>query len=230
VLKYNQLIRFGDKTELAGQAAKLIVETLAGAADPSINLTGGSTIGAVYQLLKTSEIDWPRLTVTWGDERFVPPGHPDHNGTAARRVLLDHVPVDSARVFPIDTTAASPEAAASQYESILRHLAPAGQPLFDLTLLSLGDDGHIASLLPQQPVLQEQNALVAVVPHGRPEVRITLTYPALARSRRLLLIASGAGKAQALRDILAGSEDYPASHLKVDGELILLADAAALGS
>jgi 6-phosphogluconolactonase len=230
-LDFDMVLKFASKELLLRRAAELIVESCSGLAQPSINLTGGSTIGALYRLLATdyrAQIDWPHLIVTWGDERFVPRDHPDHNAAAARRALLDHVPVSPDHVFEIPTDLGSAVACAASYEQTLRQLGRTGD-LFDVTLLSLGDDGHIASLLPGQPVLQETQAWVAAVPYGRPEQRISLTLPALARSRRLLLIASGAAKSHVLREILAGSDQYPASRLHVDGELILLADSAALG-
>ena len=229
---FDKIMEFTSKELLLRRAAELIVESCSAAAQPSINLTGGNTIGALYRLLATdyrAQIDWPHLIVTWGDERFVPRDHPDHNGAAAWRLLLDHVPVSPENIFEIPTDLGSALAGAAAYEQTLHQLART-KDLFDVTLLSLGDDGHVASLLPAQPVLRETQAWVAAVPHGRPEPRITLTYPALARSRRLLLIASGVAKSHVLREILAGSDQYPASHLHVDGELILLADGAALGA
>ena len=230
MLRPDQLLKFPTREALLDAAAALFVQSCAAVPDASVNLTGGSTIGALYQRLAQSDaIDWPRLWLSWGDERFVPRGHPDHNASAARRVLLDHVPVTQGRVLEIPTDLPTPEACAEAYAARLALLERPGRPLFDLTLLSLGDDGHIASLLPGQPVLEEATRLVAAVPHGRPEARISLTYPALRRSARLLLIVVGAAKAPVLRALLAGAEDYPASKLAVDGELLVLADAAALG-
>jgi 6-phosphogluconolactonase len=228
----DQLLRFPNQESLLNEAARLVVQSLALRPVPSINLTGGGTIGGLYQLLAEpyrTQINWPALNVTWGDERFVPRNHPDHNASAARRQLLDHVPVMPAHVHEIPTNLSNATACAESYEATLRGIVRPGLPLFDLTLLSLGDDGHIASLLPGQPVLAEHKAWVAAVAHGRPEQRITLTYPALRQSGRLLLIASGAGKAEVLRKLLAGAEDFPASRLETEGELLLLADAAALG-
>ncbi len=224
----DRFLQFPDQAALLAAAAGLTEESLA-VSEPSLNLTGGSTIGNLYRLLaQGGRIDWPAVTFTWGDERFVPPGHPDHNGTQAQTSLFNGIDADPAKVHPIPTTGGTPEECAQDYDKLLLSLVRTGRPLFDLTLLSLGEDGHIASLLPGQPVLGEQSKWVAAVPHGRPEVRISLTYPALRQSGRLILIASGKAKAPVLREILAGSDDYPASKLAANGELILLADEAAL--
>ena len=231
-LTANRVLRFPDQQALARAAADLVVESLGLAAAPSFNLTGGNSIMGLYRLLGgeyAGAIDWPSLVITWGDERFVPRGDPDHNASAARQVLLNNVPIDPGRVHEIPTEGASLEDCAAAYAETLEGIAARGEFLFDVTLLSLGDDGHIASLIPGQPVLEEREALAAAVPHGRPEPRITLTYPALARSARLILIASGEKKAAVLKDLLAGAEQYPASRLRVDGELVLLADEAAIG-
>jgi len=230
-LRPDQMLRFRDKAGLLREVADLIVRTLARMPAPSFNITGGGTAAELYRLIAAeyaAEIDWPSLTITWGDERFVPRGDPAHNATMARRELFDRVPVGELRVHEIPTDRGTPEACAAAYEATLQQIVRPGKPLFDLTLLSLGDDGHIASLLPGQPVLNEHDAWVAAVPQGREEQRITLTYPALRLSGRLLLIVSGEKKAKVLHDLLRGAEDYPASRLAIDGELLLLADAAAL--
>ena len=103
-------------------------------------------------------------------------------------------------------------------------------PLFDLQLLGLGEDGHTASLLPDQPVLEERQRWVAVVPEGRREPRITLTYPALESSRLTLFLVSGAAKKEALARARAGDATIPAGRLKPQGEVVWLVDRAAAGT
>jgi len=100
-------------------------------------------------------------------------------------------------------------------------------PLFDLTLLGLGADGHTASLLPGQPVLEERKRWVAAVPQGRPEVRLTLTYPALESSRLTIFLVAGADKADAVARVRGGDTSLPAGRLKPSGDVVWLLDRAA---
>ena len=137
----------------------------------------------------------------FGDERFVPPDHPDSNYRMVRETLLAGGKVARAGCWPFPPMAPR-KAAPTRYEEILRQQYGASildpdVPLFDLTLLGLGEDGHTASLLPGQPVLEERERWVAPVPKGRDEPRITLTYPALESSRLILFLVSGATKAEA---------------------------------
>jgi 6-phosphogluconolactonase len=126
----------------------------------------------------------------------------------------------------------SPEASAAAYQLLLRniygdpHIVP-GRALFDISLLGLGDDGHIASLLPGEPVLDDRSHWVAAVAHGRPESRITLTYPAINASRHIAFLISGASKRAILREVLAGRSTVPAARLEPAGDLVFIADRAA---
>ena len=127
-----------------------------------------------------------------------------------------------------------PGDAARAYEEMLRQqygtsTLVAGRPLFDLQLLGLGEDGHTASLIPGQPVLENRTDWVAAVPHGRDEVRLTLTYPALEASRLILFLVSGAAKRDVMARARAGDTALPAGRLHPQGEVIWLADRAAAG-
>jgi 6-phosphogluconolactonase len=148
----------------------------------------------------------------------------------AREALLDRIAPRGLFVIPTDGT---PESAAARYEEILRQqygasLLDPEVPLFDLTLLGLGSDGHTASLIPGQPVLREREHWVAAVPEGRDEPRITLTYPALESSRLILFLVAGADKAQAVKRARAG--ELPAGALKPQGDVLWLMDRAAAGA
>jgi 6-phosphogluconolactonase len=216
---------------LAVRAADLIAERLAACEDPfRLVLAGGSTPRQTYRLLAQKEgLRWACTEIFFGDERCVPPDHPDSNYRMAREALLEQINPRGLFAIPTDGT---PESGAARYDEILRQqygasvLDPA-VPLFDLVLLGLGADGHTASLLPGQPVLQERKSWVAAVPQGRSEPRITLTYPALNASRLILFLVAGADKQEAVRRARAG--ELPAGKLRPEGDVIWLLDRAAAG-
>jgi len=141
------------------------------------------------------------------------------------------VPVPPENVFPIPTDG-DPDDAARRYERTLQKVygAPTldpSRPLFDIVLLGMGPDGHTASLLPGDELLDERKRWVGAVAHGRPEVRITLTYPAIESSRHVAFLMEGTAKAAMLREIHAGGSQLPAARVRPLGELIWFADRAA---
>jgi len=202
-----------------------------------VSLSGGSTPKPVYELLASDafrkRFPWERVFWYWGDERFVPHDHPDSNYRMIYEAMLSKAPVPPDRVFPVPVDG-TPEEAALRYERTLQRaygasvLDPA-KPLFDITLLGLGSDGHTASLLPGEPVLKERKRWVAAVPHGRSEVRITMTYPTLESSRRAAFLVSGKDKAAIVNAIRGGRGEAPAARLQPVGELVWFLDRAALG-
>jgi 6-phosphogluconolactonase len=147
--------------------------------------------------------------------------------------MLAKAPVPPQNIHPVPVDG-SPQDAARRYEGTLQEaygvvrLDPA-RPLFDITLLGLGPDGHTASLLPGEPVLAERERWVAVVAHGRPEVRITLTYPVVESSRRVAFLVTGREKAAILRAVRAGDSQAPAARVRPIGELVWFVDRAAAG-
>ena len=221
-----------DAAALAARAAQIVAERLGGAQYPfRIVLSGGSTPRAAYQLLAHQDNDWSCAELFFSDERFVPPDHPDSNYRMVRETLLAGGLVDPRKLAAIPTDG-TPQSAAERYDEILRQQYGAGTlehgvPLFHLTLLGLGDDGHTASLLPGQPVLEERERWAAAVPQGRAEPRITLTYPALESSALILFLVSGAGKRDALAKARRGVG--PAGAIVPEGKVLWLADAAAAG-
>jgi 6-phosphogluconolactonase len=221
-----------DAGALAARAAEIIAGRLAVARYPfRLVLSGGSTPRAAYQLLAAADLDWDCCEIFFGDERFVPPDHPDSNYRMARESLLAGANVKPRKVFAIPTDG-SLESCADRYDEALRQQYGAGTleegiPLFHLTLLGLGEDGHTASLLPDQPVLKERSRWAAPVPLGRAEPRITLTYPALNSSALILFLVSGGAKRDALAQARAGA--LPAGGLQPKGEVVWLADEAAAG-
>ncbi|WP_424140212.1 6-phosphogluconolactonase [Roseomonas chloroacetimidivorans] len=230
---------FEDAAALARAAAEEVcarAETAGGRF--MLNLSGGSTPKPLYMALASPPLrdrfPWDRAQFTWGDERFVPPDHPASNARMVREAMLSRVPVAPGQVHPVPTTGMTPGRAAACYERSLQTLYGAdrldpARPLFDVVLLGLGEDGHTASLLPGQPVLEERTRWVAAVPQGREEVRITLTYPALESTRAAIFLVAGAGKRDVLDRILSGGSEVPAARLRPQGELLWFADRAAAG-
>jgi 6-phosphogluconolactonase len=221
---------------LAHRVAEWMTQAALGAQGPfRVSLSGGSTPKALYALLASSEFmarfPWPRVLWFWGDERFVPYDHPESNYRMTREAMLSKAPVPPENIFPIPTDG-DPDDAARRYERTLQEAYGAStldpqRPLFDITLLGLGPDGHTASLLPGEPVLNERKRWVAAVSHGRPEVRITLTYPPIDSSRQVAFLVAGQEKAAIFSKIRAGNSDLPAARVHPVGELIWFVDQAA---
>ena len=203
-----------------------------------IALSGGSTPPPVYSLLASTEFrerfPWARTQWFWGDERFVPHDDPESNFRMAWETMLSRAPVPQQNVFAIPTNGA-PEDAANQYEQTLKQIygKPAldpATPLFDIMLLGMGEDGHTASLLPGSSVLAERTRWVAAVAHGRPEVRITLTYPAIESSRHVAFLLQGQTKAAIFAEIRSGRSTVPAAQVHPAGDITWFADRAAAGA
>jgi len=202
-----------------------------------VSLSGGSTPKTLYTLLASEvfreRFPWQRVAWYWGDERFVPHDHPDSNYRMTREAMLSKAPVPPDNIHPVPADG-TPEDAASRYERILQATYGADvldpvRPLFDITLLGLGTDGHTASLLPGEPVLEERKRWVAAVSHGRPEARITMTYPVIESSRRVAFLVAGKEKKAIFRAIRAGNSEVPAARVRPVGELIWFVDRAAGG-
>jgi 6-phosphogluconolactonase len=203
-----------------------------------VSLSGGSTPKTLYGLLASDDFrarfPWQRVSWFWGDERFVPYDHPESNYRMTREAMLSKAPVPPENIHPVPADG-TPDEAALRYERTLQAayggtaLNPE-KPLFDITLLGLGPDGHTASLLPGEAVLEERTRWVAAVSHGRPEVRITMTYPVIESSRHVAFLVAGAEKAAILSTIREGGSRVPAARVKPVGELIWFADQAAAGT
>jgi 6-phosphogluconolactonase len=202
-----------------------------------VSLSGGSTPKALYQLLASDEFKsrfpWQRVSWYFGDERFVLYDSPESNYRMVREAMFAKAPVPPENIHPVPVDG-SPEEAAQRYERTLQRaygattLNPA-RPLFDVTLLGLGPDGHTASLLPGEPVLEERKRWVAAVSHGRPEVRITMTYPVIESSRRVGFLVTGREKAAIFRAIRTSGSQVPAARVRPVGELFWFVDRAAAG-
>jgi 6-phosphogluconolactonase len=226
-------------------AARLLIRLVDAQAErgvASVVLTGGRVADKVYRAVAASPardaVDWSRVDVWWGDERFLPSGDPERNETLARAALLDGVPLDPARVHPMPPSDGpdgdDPEAAAARYAAELAAAAKPGSerlPHFDLLLLGIGEDGHVASVFPEHPAAYETRPVSAVRGSPKPPpVRITLTLPAINTAEDVWLIATGPDKADAVGMALsgAGPVQLPAAGVGgVSGTLWLLDRAAA---
>lgn len=227
---------------VAARLVTRLVDVVSARGRASLVLTGGGIGTRVLAELAAAPardaVDWRHLDIWWGDERFLPAGAAERNETAARRALLDHVRVVPARVHPMPgpdgPDGHDPEAAAARYAGWLRAASSPEDhgdvPSFDVLLLGIGPDAHVASLFPGQPALYEERSVVAV--HGAPKpppVRLTLTLPAIRSAREVWIIASGAEKAGAIRLALSGSGpvQVPAAGAAGRQQTLYLIDRAA---
>jgi 6-phosphogluconolactonase len=180
-------------------------------------LTGGGIADRIHRAVADSPargaVDWARVETWWGDERFLPRGDPDRNETQARAALLDHVAVDPGRIHPMppsDQVGDDPDRAADEYAAELRRAAAPEDhgevPTFDVLMLGVGPDGHVASLFPERPALYDERPVTAVRGSPKPPpVRITMTMPVLQRAREVWFVVAGDDKAKAARLALSGA-------------------------
>jgi len=229
---------YPEAASLARAAAEHFV-TLATAAIAArgqfvVALSGGSTPRTTYALLASDEfaarVDWPRVRVFWGDERCVPPDHPDSNYRMAREALLDKVPIPTENVHRMRGEL-PPDQAAAAYQAELEAVLGAGGR-FDLILLGMGADGHTASLFPGTAALREQARWVVAYYVDRLAAwRVTLTPVAINAAAHVTFVVSGAGKAERLREVVTGPyqpDVLPAQIVRpTDGRLLWLVDVAA---
>jgi 6-phosphogluconolactonase len=184
---------------------------------PSWVLTGGGIADRIHAAVAESPgrgaVDWSRVELWWGDERFLPWGDPQRNETQARAALLDRLSLDPALVHPIaasDQVDDDPDRAASEYADMLRRAAAPEDhgevPTFDVLMLGVGPDGHVASLFPEKPALYDDRPATAVRGSPKPPpTRITLTMPVLNHAREVWFVVAGEDKARAVRMALSGA-------------------------
>lgn len=220
----------------AANISSLLIRAVQSRGRAMVALSGGSTPRGVYSLLGSeptrSQIPWEKVHLFWGDERCVPPTDAESNFRMVNETLLQHIIIPSQNVHRIPGEG-SPESAAKAYESELRKafpLNPAATPDFDVMVLGLGADGHIASLFPGTPVLEERQRLVVsvFVEKVRPH-RITMTFPVINNAHQILVLVSGTSKAGILAQVLQGDPLlFPAQRIQpVAGKLRWLVDRDA---
>lgn len=207
----------------------------------TVALSGGSTPESLYQLLANenepyrAQLRWKNIHFFWGDERHVPPDHPDNNYRMANQAMLSKVPVPLENVHRIPSELADAHQAADEYEQTLSKffkLAKGQYPRFDLILLGMGSDGHIASIFPNSDVIKEKVRLVVATWSEKSQsYRITLTPPVLQSAAAITLLVSGAEKSDALREALKGNyhpERLPAQILRqTNANVLWLVDRPA---
>jgi len=225
---------------VAARLVTRLVDVQSSGRVPSLVLTGGSVVEAVHTAVATSPardaVDWRRVELWWGDERFVPCDSEERNDVQARRLLLDDLPVDPVRVHPMpcDDGTLDVDAAAARYAADLAAAAAPEDhgdvPTFDLMLLGMGPDGHVASLFPEAPALYEERAIVGVRGSPKPPpTRISMTLPTLNRAREVWFLVAGEAKARAVRLALggAGAMQVPAAGVRGLSRTLWFLDADA---
>jgi len=225
---------------VAARLKRIVGDAVAERGICSAALAGGTTPRGLYGILArtgtSGEIPWQNVEVFLSDERDVPQDHPDSNFGMIQRTLLDHVPIDLARVHPMPADADDLAPSAATYEQTVRDVVPAGPeglPRFDLILLGMGGDGHVASLYPGTEALGETDKLVTACPVpvlGRR--RMTFTYPLINAARNVILLVTGDDKAPAVATLL-GDDDHAKAKLPAacvaptDGAYYMVLDAPA---
>ncbi len=227
---------------VAARLVTALVDAQAAHDSASVVLTGGGIGIATLRTLRSSPardaVDWGRLDVWWGDERFLPAGHPDRNETQARTALLDAVGCDPDRVRPMPSADGpdgdDPEAAAERYAALLAAAARPEDhgpvPTFDVLLLGVGADGHVASLFPESPGVHDERPVLAVRGAPKPPpTRLSLGLAAVNAAREVWVVAAGQEKARAARLALsgAGPVQVPAAGVHGRSRTLWLLDRAA---
>ncbi|RVW03384.1 6-phosphogluconolactonase [Rhodococcus spongiicola] len=214
----NEIHRFTDTAELVRATAERFVDAVVTAQNArgsaAVVLTGGGTGIAVLEHVRDNPgaIDWDALDVFFGDERFLPAGDPERNEVQAHQALLDHVPIDPARVHVMSASdgayGSDPVTAAAAYAEVIDvFAADRTGPLFDVHLLGMGGEGHVNSLFPQTDAVREEHQYVVAVTDSPkpPPVRITLTLPAIRSANEVWLVVSGEAKAEAVAAAVGGA-------------------------
>ena len=227
-----QLEVLANEEEVARRAAVIIAEHARAAFEARgrflVALSGGHTPWIMLRMLSKQEVPWGGVCVLQVDERIAPAGDPDRNLTHLREALLENAPIDPAQVYPMPVEMPDTRDAAAEYSRTLEKIA-GSPPIIDLVHLGLGPDGHTASLIPGDPVLQVADRDVAITGMYQGRKRITLTYPVINRARQILWVVTGSEKVKALKQLENADLSIPGGQIRRNQSLIL-ADQAAAGA
>lgn len=221
-----QLEVFDDADSVAQKAAAAIAadarSAIAARGRYALAVSGGHTPWIMLRALANEDVSWAAVDIFQVDERIAPDGDPDRNLTHLRESFLQHVPLRPEEVHAMPVQSSDLEQAAAEYALTL-------PPVLDLVHLGLGPDGHTASLVPEDPVLEITNAAVGITGVYQGRRRMTLTYPALNRARRILWVVTGPEKTPMFHRLLDGDESIHAGRVRRD-QAIAIADRAAAGN
>ena len=221
---------FPDADSVAREAAMMVAKearTAIAVRDRFVfAVSGGHTPWMMLRALAGEDLPWDAVHILQVDERIAPIGDPDRNLTHLRESLLARSSIGAAHIHPMPVEATDLNTAAKEYASLLEKIA-GSPPVLDLVHLGLGPDGHTASLVPGDPVLKVAESDVAITGVYQRRRRMTLTYPILNRSRRVLWLVTGADKADMVSRLYAGDESIPAGHIQREHALVLVDTAAA---
>jgi 6-phosphogluconolactonase len=222
---------FADAQSVAEEAAKLIASEARSAVAARgrfvFAVSGGHTPWIMLKALAQEEVPWDKMHLAQIDERVAPAGDPDRNLTHLRESLLEHAPLPANQIYAMPVESNDLENGAKEYAEVLEKIADA-PPVFDLVHLGLGPDGHTASLVPGDPVLQINDADVGITGIYQGRRRMTLTYPVLNRARRVLWLLTGAEKVEMLKRLVKADPSIPAGRVNQERALVF-ADRAAAG-
>ena len=223
-----EVLKDGDA--VAARAAGIIAEQARSAVAARgrflIAVSGGHTPWVMLRQLASQQVPWEGMHVFQVDERIAPAGDPDRNLTHLRESLLSHAPIDPSHIYAMPVEEADSEAAAAEYARTLQKLAGA-PPVIDLVHLGLGPDGHTASLIPGDPVLQVMDRDVAITGVYQGRNRMTLTYPVINRARQILWVVTGEEEVKALSQLEKGDASIPGGRIRRENALVLADEAAA---
>jgi|SRR5579862_4034468 len=221
-----------DGNNTAARAAEIIAADARAAVEARgkfiMAVSGGKSPWLMLADLANQHVPWKNVHVFQIDERIAPPGDPDRNYTHLRASLLEHVPIPEQQIYPMPVNSPDLDAAAQQYARTLESIAGA-PPVLDLAHLGIGTNGHTASLLPGDPVLDVIDRDVAVTANAfEGHRRMTMTFPMINRSRKILWLVVAADKAAMLRRMLAADKSIPAGRIS-QSQAVILADRSAAG-
>ena len=221
-----------DPNAVAQRAAAVIAadarEAVAARGHFLMAVSGGRTPWIMLRALANEQVPWDKVHIFQVDERIAPAGDPDRNLTHLRESLLEHAPLPEQNLHPMPVEDADPESGAVQYSETLQEIA-GNPPVLDLVHLGMGPDGHTASLIPGDPVLNVTDLDVATTGIYQGRRRMTLTYPVLNRARKILWLITGADKKEAFQKMRVADPSIPAGKIRQEQALVL-ADRSAVNS